>query len=611
MRSLRLGLALPLLATGCLTGSAATPDSGPNSAPDAAVDVPLDAPASDARTATPRCPNGVALPYPSEGTEIDTTRPLPDLRFDQAPGAAPIALSSRYTPCEATPQLLVLRVMAAWSGPARWHAAHTARLRALPGGARLWLLDLLVRDEDNAPADAADLAPWRATYDSAPDALAIDPGYRFQSLFFGGGRLPVYLLVDPRTMRVSRTLVAPEAPEVDDAIAVALAQLDGLPRPALQPVQRIDNRFTFDQWEQVAAMASPPRPPPDPTNRWADDPAAARLGATLFADTGLSGAGEVSCATCHDPQREFADGRPQGVGVARGDRNTPSVRFAAHMRWQFWDGRADTLWAQALGPIENPVEMDGTRLGVAHRIATAHRAAYTALFGPLPPLEDTARFPPQARPGQPAWEAMRPDDRAAVDRVFVNVAKAIAAFERTLPAPETPFDRYARGQHDALPPRARDGLLRWFDFGCIQCHHGPLLTNQAFHNIGMGTGRRDGRPDPGRLDGYAAWMASPFRADGPFSDAPSARTLPSGGAQPWMLGAFRTPPLRGASASGPWGHGGTFTDLNAVMLHYAAVAVRPPLADSAGTLDPHLGAFHMDAEALGSLSDFVQTLTPP
>lgn len=610
MRPPRPGLAIALLATGCLTETPAPLDSGAHPGTDAAAEATVDAPAADARPALPRCPNGVPLPYPGEATEIDTTLPLPALRFDRAPPAPAIDLADLYTPCAASPRLLVLRVMAAWSGPARWHAAHTARLRGLPGGTRLHIVDLLVRDEDNAPPDAADLDLWASRYDRAPDALALDPSYRFQTLFFGGGRLPVYLLVDPRTMRVSRTLVAPEAPEVDDAIAVALAQLDGLPRPALSPVQRIDNRFTFDQWEQVVAMAAPPRPPPDPTNRWSENTDAARLGAALFADPGLSRPGTISCASCHDASREFTDGHPQGIGIARGDRNTPSIRYAAHLRWHSWDGRADTLWAQALGPIENPVEMDGSRLAVAHRIATTHREAYTTLFGPLPPLEDTARFPPHGRPGQPAWEAMRPDDRAAINRVFVHAAKAIAAFERTLPAPETAFDRYARGQYDALPTRARDGILRWFDFGCIQCHHGPLLTDQAFHNIGMGTGRRDGQPDPGRFEGFAAWLSSPFRADGDFSDAPRSRQLPAGPPQAWMLGAFRTPPLRGVSNSGPWGHGGTFTDLNAVMLHYAQVAAQPPRTDTTGTLDLHLGAFHMDTEALGSLRDFLVSLSP-
>ncbi len=603
------GLLLCLVATSVSLGCSPGPAEGPPGGSDAAVDVSIDTRPGDAPTGPPRCRNGVALPYPEGSPPLDESRPLPDLPFARPAPEGPLNLATLYTPCATDPGLLVIRVMAAWSGPARWHAAHTGRLRALPDGARLTLVDLLVRDEDNAPATPEDLGPWRALYDVPPDALAVDPRYWFRSLFFGGGRLPVVVLVDPRTMRPMRTLVSPDAPTLDDAISVAWAQLRGGPRPPRVPVVRTDGRFTHDQWAQIEAMARPLGPPPDPTNRWADDPNAARFGALLFDDRGLSGPGTVSCATCHDPSRAWADARGQGLGLAPGDRNTPSTHHAAHMRWLFWDGRADSLWSQALGPLENPVEMDGSRLAVAHRVTTVHRADYTAAFGPPPALDDPARFPPAGRPGQPAWDAMRPDDQTTVNRIFVNIGKALAAFERLQVAPETPFDRYIQGSFEAMTPRARDGLRRWFDFGCIQCHHGPLLTDQAFHNIGMPTGRRDGAPDLGRLEGLAAWRTSAFRADGMFSDAPTHRRLPEGLPEPWMRGAFRTPPLRGAASTGPWGHGGTFADLTAVMRHYATLVVAPPLPGTTGELDPHLGAFHMDAEALGSLADFLGALS--
>jgi len=605
-KSLSRSLAFPLA---LLMGCGGDP-AGPSGGSDAAVDVPSDGVAPDARTGTPRCPDGVAQPYPDTATGLDGNLALPPLSFPRPSSEGPLELGSLYTPCATMPTLLVLRVMSAWSGPSRWHASHTARLRALPEGRRLTLVDLLVHDEDNAPATLESLSRWQTRYDAAPDALALDPMYRFRTMYFGAGRLPLVVLVDPRTMRPLRTLVAPDAPTLDDALAVAVAQLDGRARPPRVPVTRVDMRFSHDQWDQIAAMSLPARPPPDPTNRWADDANAAALGALLFDDPALSGTGTVSCASCHDARRGWADALPQGRGVGAGDRNTPSVQFAAHLRWQFWDGRADSLWAQALGPIENPLEMDGSRLGVAHHVATRYRTAYTAVFGPLPALDDTTRFPRTGRPGQPAWDTLRPDDQAAINRVFVHVAKALAAFERTIPTPATAFDRYTRGQYDALSPRARDGLRRWFDFGCIQCHHGPMLTNEAFHNIAMPTGRRDGAPDTGRLQGYADWLASPFRADGPFSDAPTHRVFAQGTPEPWMRGAFRTPPLRGAGLTGPWGHGGTFTRLEDVMHHYAILGVAPPTMGTTGEPDPHLGSFHMDAEALGSLADFVRSLSP-
>ncbi|MFM9098314.1 MAG: cytochrome-c peroxidase, partial [Phycisphaerales bacterium] len=96
--------------------------------------------------------------------------------------------------------------------------------------------------------------------------------------------------------------------------------------------------------------------PPDPTNRWADDEAAARLGHLLFFDARLSASGTVSCASCHDPAFGFADRRAIAVGEGRGTRHAMTVLNAAHQRWLTWDGRADTLWGQATQPFETAAE---------------------------------------------------------------------------------------------------------------------------------------------------------------------------------------------------------------------------------------------------------------
>ena len=136
-----------------------------------------------------------------------------------------------------------------------------------------------------------------------------------------------------------------------------------------------------------------PPPPPDPTNRHADDPAAAHLGRFLFFDERLSGSGTVSCATCHDARRGFTDGLTLAEGVGTGRRHTPTLWNVAHHRWLTWDGRADSLWMQALDPIEDPVEMGGNRADVARLVLEdeALRAAYTDVFGALPDgLEEAA-----------------------------------------------------------------------------------------------------------------------------------------------------------------------------------------------------------------------------
>ena len=100
---------------------------------------------------------------------------------------------------------------------------------------------------------------------------------------------------------------------------------------------------------------------PDPSNRYAHDPAAAALGHRLFFDPRLSSNGRVSCASCHLPGRDFQDGVALASGVGRTDRRTMPLAGTAHSPWQFWDGRKDSQWAQALGPPESPVEHSGTR----------------------------------------------------------------------------------------------------------------------------------------------------------------------------------------------------------------------------------------------------------
>src|SRR6185436_19313209 len=174
-------------------------------------------------------------------------------------------------------------------------------------------------------------------------------------------------------------------------------------------------------------------------------------------------------------------GRATSQGVAVGDRNAPSVLFAAHARWQFWDGRADTLWMQALGPFENEKEFGSSRLFVAHAVFERHAAAYEALFGPLPPLSDTARFPASGKPGDATFSGMAAADQALVTRVYVNVGKAIAAYERTLRARPNRLDAYLGGDLSALTVEEKAGLKTFFGAGCIQCHWGPRLTDDAFH----------------------------------------------------------------------------------------------------------------------------------
>src|SRR3954451_3860693 len=128
---------------------------------------------------------------------------------------------------------------------------------------------------------------------------------------------------------------------------------------------------------------------PDPSNRFSDDTSAARLGQRLFFDTRLSGNGKVSCATCHIASRDFQDGAPLAHGVGTTNRRTMPIAGTAHSPWMFWDGRTDSQWAQALGPLESAVEHGGDRTQYAHVIAAHYRDDYEAVFGRLPTLDGT------------------------------------------------------------------------------------------------------------------------------------------------------------------------------------------------------------------------------
>ena len=169
-------------------------------------------------------------------------------------------------------------------------------------------------------------------------------------------------------------------------------------------------------------IGSLPPLPPAPGNAVADRPQAQRLGHRLFFDVRLSANGQVSCATCHQPARNFTDGVALAQGLAVGELNTMSLVGAAYSPWFFWDGRKDSLWSQALSPLESPIEQGIDRARIARLIADdpMYRSQYEALFGSLP-------------------AALDPD---AATAIFVNIGKALAAYQRLLLPGQSAFDRY-------------------------------------------------------------------------------------------------------------------------------------------------------------------------
>ncbi len=557
----------------------------------------------------PLCVDGKpTAAYPPGPYHLGILETVPaGLSFDGPDG--PVAIESFFEPCAARSRILVIRSSAAWCGPCQWHAAHTTRLLEDPRFAdRLLLLDLLVADDENMPATVPALARWREKIDAPGAKVAIDPRYTFGPAHISLAPLPEYVLIDTRTMTIVNTLSDPDPTTLESMIEIGLAQLDGTPAPQVAAPPRFDGAFTENQMDLIRGMSLTKlgAPPPDPTNEYGDVPEAVAFGKVLFNDFDLSPSGKVSCAKCHDPGQDLTDGVPQAVGVATGDRNSPGVALAAHSRWQFWDGRADTLWMQALGPFEDPKEFGGSRLFVAQQIYKRYPKEYSALFGAKYPLPDLSKLPEEGKPGDPAYDALSAEDKEKITRVFVNVGKAIAAFERALRVKPNALDRYADGDLSALTPPQKRALSLFFQNGCAQCHWGPRLTDDAFHVIRFGTGRQDGKADVGREAGLLKLSTSEFLASSKWSDAPSA-AKPFVVDAPSMLGAFKTPSLRGLPTSAPYGHGGTLAALPDVTKHYGGRGLEHADPAAVGTTEQWVPSF--DTNVVHDLPAILEVLT--
>ena len=272
------------------------------------------------------------------------------------------------------------------------------------------------------------------------------------------------------------------------------------------------------------------------------------LGKLLFFDPRLSKDNTVSCASCHVPAAGFADPRQfsLGVGGKQGGRNAPPAINAAYNQLQFWDGRAGSLEEQALGPIQNPIEMAETLEGVVKKLSKVkeYQSRFRAVFG-----EDIS-------PG--------------------GIAMAIAAFERTLISTNSPFDRYVAGDQKALSDAAQRGLgLFSGKARCVLCHNGPNFTDNKFHNIGV--------PQTGPLKEDVGRYAVTKRA----SDR----------------GAFKTPSLRSVALTAPYMHTGGFKTLEEVMEFYNKGG------EAGAGKDALITALNLTAQEKKDLVEFMKSLT--
>lgn len=247
----------------------------------------------------------------------------------------------------------------------------------------------------------------------------------------------------------------------------------------------------------------------------ADNPmteAKIELGKQLYFDKRLSKDNTISCASCHDPKKGWSNDEAVATGIngQKGGRSSPTIINAAYHRFQFWDGRSPSLEDQALGPIQNPIEMGETLKNVEKKLNAipGYKEQFQKVFGTGVTSE--------------------------------NIAKAIATFERTVLSGNAPYDKYKAGEKEALSESAERGMKLFFGkANCSACHAGSNFTDNAFHNIGVGMEAE--KPDVGRV------AISKLGGD---------------------TGSFKTPGLRDIAKSAPYMHDGSLKTLEAVVEHY-------------------------------------------
>ena len=366
-----------------------------------------------------------------------------------------------------------------------------------------------------------------------------------------------------------------------------IRRLAGCSMLAIVPIAALAGRrseWTAKERETLRSLslASLGPLPADPSNRFADDARAAALGERLFSDTRLSGNGKVSCSTCHLPQKEFQDGTPLAHGVGTTARRTMPVAGTAHGAWFFWDGRTDSQWSQALGPLESAVEHGGTRTQYAQAIRAHYRAEYEAVFGKLPSLDG---LPAQAGPvpdsaWRAAWMRIPAARQGDISRVYANIGKAIAAFERRIEPVPTRFDRYVDAElagraHDSTSSLSADEVagLKLFvgKANCVNCHNGARLTDDHFHNTGVPASSLVAAIDSGRTVGVRQALAAEFACTSKYSDAKEddcaeLRFATTEGEE--LVRAYKTPSLRGVADRAPYMHAGQIATLSEVIDHY-------------------------------------------
>ncbi|WP_235905523.1 cytochrome-c peroxidase [Tautonia marina] len=345
---------------------------------------------------------------------------------------------------------------------------------------------------------------------------------------------------------------AMEDPEARRARIAMLRDIYAGP-PSDWPAPLVDEGV---EWVELGLLPEPPHPPENP---YSD--AKAELGKMLFFDPRLSGSGQIACASCHDPDLGWADGRTTSFGHNRAllKRNAPTVQNTAFFPFLFWDGRAGSLEEQAEAVLRNPQEMHSDEAIIARLVEI------------------------------PEYQAAFADAFDSEGITLERAAQAIATYERTLVGGRSRFDAFLKGNREALSDAAISGLdLFRREARCLNCHHGPNLSDGRFHDLGLSY--------YGRL----------------FEDLGRYRVTEA----PEDVGRFRTPSLRNIASTSPYMHNGLF-ELDGVLRMYdAGMATLRPREDQKDdplfpTKSPLLKPLGLNAQDRDDLRAFLESLTEP
>jgi cytochrome c peroxidase len=391
----------------------------------------------------------------------------------------------------------------------------------------------------------------------------------------------------------------------------------------LASMMQLSVDLSDNELRAMLSLSPPEFPAPrlKSTNKYGDDPRAVALGEKLFFLEGLGGVGTTqSCASCHNPNSGWADGIQFATGDGVGTLNTPTVRNSAFNNFLFWDGRADSLWAQAAQPLESPIEMHGSRYGVLRTISTDEKLLneWQGIFGKMPAIAQDLTRPPHAAPNEEfgdAWISLGKDGQLAINEAFVKTLKAIAAFERTVISEKSNFDLFVEGLRTdeaelikRLSPQAQRGMKIFVgEANCISCHFGPLLSDGQFHNIGLEP-YQDIPAVIGRPDGIEKVRLDLFNGRNRFSDDASWK---ANGQMLYMIsnehtvGAVKTPSLRDVATTAPYMHDGRFATLEEVVEFYSLLPGFPGVGHREETLSRLL----LSDEQLAELVAFMKSLS--